>query len=218
MKDIAIFGAGGFGREVLGLINDINNIKKIWNIIGFFDDGIERGKIINGYEVLGGLDELELWKKQINIAISIGNPIVKKKIVETIQNKNVIYPTLIHPNVVIGDNNFVEIGRGCIICSSNIITTNIKIKDFVILNLACTIGHDTIINDYAAFMPSVNISGEVDIGRCVYCGTNATIINQIKIGENTIIGAGAVVTKDLPSDCTAVGMPARPIKFHKNNI
>lgn len=83
-----------------------------------------------------------------------------------------------------------------------------------ILNLGCTVGHDTIIKDYAAFMPSVNISGEVTIGAGVYVGTGAKIINQLEIGEYTIVGAGAVVAKTLPAHCTAVGVPARVVKFN----
>ena len=62
-------------------------------------------------------------------------------------------------------------------------------------------------------MPSVNISGEVDIMKCVYVGTGAKIINQLEIGKNTTIGAGAVVAKSLPENCVAVGIPAKPIKF-----
>lgn len=76
-------------------------------------------------------------------------------------------------------------------------------------------GHDTIIKDYAAFMPTCNISGEVVIEEGVYCGTGVKIINQTSIGANTIVGAGAVVTKSLPANCTAVGMPARAVKFHE---
>ena len=63
-------------------------------------------------------------------------------------------------------------------------------------------------------MPTVNISGEVLIKESVYVGTGAKIINQLEIGQNTIVGAGAVVAKSLPDNCTAVGIPAKPIKFH----
>ena len=126
-----------------------------------------------------------------------------------------IFPTLIHPTVIIGDKRFVEIGEGCIICASCIITTYIVIKDFVTLNLQCTVGHDTIINDYSAFMPSCNISGEVNIAEGVYCGTGVKIINLTSIGEYTTIGAGAVVAIPLPARCTAVGVPAKPIKFYE---
>lgn len=215
MKDIAIFGVGGFGREVLALIKDINKVKPTWNIVGFFDDGYEKGLTINGYPTLGTAEDLNKWDKEIAIAISIGNPVIKKKILDKIHNPQVSYPTLIHPTAWIGDDDFVEIGKGCIICAGNLITTNIKIQDFVILNLGCTVGHDTVIKDYSAFMPSVNISGEVTIGEGVYVGTGVKIINQLEIGDYAIIGAGAVVAKSIPPRCTAVGVPAKPIKFHE---
>jgi sugar O-acyltransferase (sialic acid O-acetyltransferase NeuD family) len=215
MKDIAIFGVGGFGREVLALIKDINKIGPTWNIVGFFDDGYEKGIMVNGYTILGKTEDLNKWETPISLAVSIGSPVIKKKILDHISNPYVDYPTLIHPSVWIGDKEFVEIGKGCIICAGVMITTNIKIKDFVILNLQCTVGHDTVINNLAAFMPSVNISGEVNIGEGVYVGTGAKIINQLEIGDYTIVGAGAVVAKTLPAHCTAVGVPAKPIKFHE---
>lgn len=214
MKKIAVFGAGGFGREVLTLINDINKVEPTWEIVGFFDDGHKKGEIINDVPVLGGVHELNEWKEPLSLVIAIGTPKIKKTILSNIKNNKIDYPTLIHPSVMIGDTKFVTIGKGCIICAANIITTNIEIEDFVILNLACTVGHDTIIKDYAAFMPTCNISGEVVIGEGVYCGTGVKIINQTSIGDHTIVGAGAVIAKPVPADCTAVGVPARPIKFN----
>lgn len=213
MKDIAIFGVGGFGREVLALIQDINKVEPQWNIVGFFDDGYEKGVMVNGYPTLGTIVDLNGWQTDIAVAISIGNPTIKKSIIEKIHNPKVTYPTLIHPSVWIGDSKYVEIGKGGIFCAGVMITTNIVIKNFVILNLQCTVGHDTVIYDYAAFMPSVNISGEVTIGEGVYIGTGAKIINQIEIGKYTVVGAGAVVAKSLPAYCTAVGIPAKAIKF-----
>lgn len=214
MKKIAVFGAGGFGREVLTLINDINKINPQYQVIGFFDDGISKGTDVNGLSALGGINELNNVKEEVSVVLAIGNPETKKSILKKITNRLVDFPTIIHPSVMIGDRNWVSIGKGCIICGGTIITTNIIIRDFVILNLSCTVGHDTVIGDYAAFMPSVNISGEVEIGECVYVGTGAKIINQLKIGKGTIVGAGAVVAKDLPANCTAVGVPAKVIKFH----
>ena len=109
----------------------------------------------------------------------------------------------------------IKIGEGTIICGGTILTCNIEIGSFVTLNLCCTVGHDTIIKDFASFMPSVNISGEVLIEEKAYVGTGAKIINQLQIGKGTIVGAGAVVSKTLPPNCTAVGIPAKPIKFHE---
>ena len=214
MNKIAIFGSGGFGREVKTLIDAINEEKpNTFHFLGFFDDGAEKGTIINSFPVLGGIKELNEYSDNLSLVVSIGNPIIKKAIISKISKKNIEYPTIIHPNSSISKDNVV-IGKGCIICEGTIITCNILIKEFVILNLMCTVGHDTIIEDYCAFMPSVNISGEVIIHNCVYVGTGAKIINQVEIGKNTIIGAGAVVSKTLPENCTAVGIPAKPIKFH----
>jgi sugar O-acyltransferase (sialic acid O-acetyltransferase NeuD family) len=215
MKDIAIFGAGGFGREVKMLLNQINAIESSWNFIGFFDDGTEKEKIINGSPVLGGIKELNNWQNPLAVVFAIGNPIIKKNIIKQVTNKSIFYPILIHPNSIIGEMQYNSIGEGSIITAGNILTINISIGCHVILNLSCTVGHDTIIGDYASFMPSVNISGEVNIAECVYVGTGVKIINQIEIGENTIIGAGAVVAKSLPSNCTAVGIPAKPVKYNK---
>lgn len=215
LKDIAIFGVGGFGREVLALIKNINKVAPTYNIVGFFDDGYEKGKMFNDLPNLGKAEELNEWKTPISLAVAIGNPVVKKKVLDKITNPLVDYPTLIHPLAWIGDIEFVEIGKGCIICAGTLITTNIKIEDFVILNLGCTVGHDSVIKKYSAFMPSVNISGEVTVGEGVYVGTGAKIINQLEIGEYSIVGAGAVVSKTLPAKCTAVGVPAKPIKFHE---
>jgi len=214
MKKIAILGAGGFGREVKTIIDAINKVNPTYNFIGFFDDGIEKGVLINNYDILGGINEINQYNENLSIVICIADPKIKKKIISKISNSFIDFPSIIHPKASITDE-FVTIGKGCIICEGTIITCNIEVKDFVILNLMCTVGHDTVIEDYCSFMPSVNISGEVKIEQGVYVGTGAKIINLLDIGENTIVGAGAVVSKSLPANCTAVGIPAKPIKFHE---
>ncbi len=214
MKKIAIYGAGGFGREVEFLIQDINKMTPQYEFIGYFDDGKTKGEIINSYPILGGIEELNAFEEELCLAIAIANPPTKRKIIENIVNNKVSFPSLIHPSVLIGKKEVTSIGEGCIICAGVMITVNIELKNFIILNLACTVGHDTIIEDYCSFMPTVNISGEVKIGKEVYVGTGVKIINQVEIGEKTIVGAGAVVTTSLPANCTAVGIPAKAIKFH----
>lgn len=215
MKKIVIVGAGGFGREVKIIIDAINEIKKEYNLLGFYDDNENKNKIINGIPVLGTVNDLKKYKgDEINVVISIGNPVFKRKIInELIENDNLSYPSIIHPKASVSCDDVV-LGKGNIICEGVIITCNIEIDDFVILNLNCTVGHDTRIMSFSSFMPAVNISGEVLINENVYVGTGAKIINQLSIGENTVIGAGAVVSKTIPANCTAVGVPAKPIKFN----
>ncbi len=215
MKKIAIIGAGGFGREVQMLIEQINEIEKQFEFIGFYDDGFKKGMQINGFPILGGIKDINNIDFQLSIVSAIGEPKLKEKLLNLISNDNINYPILIHPNVVIGNKEFVNIGEGSIITAGVVITVNINVGKHVILNLCCTVGHDTNIGDYSSFMPSVNISGEVEIHKAVYVGTGAKIINQLEIGEYTIVGAGAVVAKTLPSKCTAVGIPAKVKKFHQ---
>lgn len=214
MRDIAILGVGGFAREVATLIQDINAITHTYNLLGFVDNQTVKGTIINGYPVIGTDEDIAKTAKPLSLVLAFGEPRLKMKVVSKFSNPLIDFPTIIHPSVLIGDKRFVQIGKGCIICAGCMITTNIVIKDYVTLNLMCTVGHDTTVGNYAAFMPSCNISGEVDIEDGVYCGTGVKIINQLNIGENTIVGAGAVVAKSLPANCTAVGVPAKPIKFH----
>lgn len=213
MKNIVIIGAGGFGREVKTILDSINKVSLTYHFLGYYDDGFTKGEIVNGFPILGGVNDINTIDNQCSVVIAIGEPKTKFSIFKKIQNSNVDFPNVIHPNVLISDD-FVELGIGNIITAGCIITCNIVIKDFVILNLMCTVGHDTTISSFASFMPSVNISGEVIIHEKVYVGTGAKIINQLEIGENTIVGAGAVVSKSLPENCTAVGIPAKPIKFH----
>lgn len=212
MEKIAIIGAGGFAREILTLINDINRQNPKYDFVGFVDE--EKSQTIHGYPVIGNDDEVNKTKEPLSVVFAVGEPNLKERIRNKYTNPLISFPTLIHPSVLIADPDSISIGKGCIICAGCIITTDVELHNFVTLNLQCTVGHDTVISDYSSFMPSVNISGEVKVDRNVYVGTGAKIINQVEIGEHTIVGAGAVVAKSLPAKCTAVGVPAKPIKFH----
>ncbi|MGG2084518.1 acetyltransferase [Lysinibacillus pakistanensis] len=214
MKNIVVYGSGGFAREVVHLIEAINEVNNEWNVLGYLDDNeSNHGMKINELTVLGGANWLEKGEV-VYVAAGIGSPKAKKSIVQKLKKySNVRYPNLVHPNVKI--SRFNQLGEGNIICEGSILTTNIILDNFVIVNLNCTIGHDVHIKNFSTILPNSSISGNVLIEECVDFGTNATIIQGISIGAGTIIGAGAVVVRDLPANCTAVGAPAKPIKFHE---
>ena len=208
MKDIVIIGAGGFGREVKWLIDEINEVSRQWNFLGFIDDNLNKGTIVNDSIVIGNLAWLQ--KQNLNVVCAIGDPNVKKRVLSQLTNSENKYPVLIHPDVRM--SKLIDIGEGTIICSGCILTVNINIGKHVIINLDSTVGHDATISDFSTILPSVNISGHVNIEELVSVGTGAKIIQELRIGRNTIIGAGAIVTKDIPQNVVAVGMPAKPIK------
>lgn len=211
MKNIAIFGAGGFGREVKMLIDQINGLTPVWNFIGYFDDGLPTGKVINAHPIVGTAADLRQYDQELNVVFAIGDPRVKKKVIESIQsNQWLRFPVLVHPNVYL-DRDHVQVGPGTIITANNVITVHIRIGSHVILNLNCTVGHDTALADYCSVMPGVNISGEVDVHEGVFIGTGAKIINQLTVGAWATVGAGAVVSKDVAPETTVVGVPAKPL-------
>lgn len=213
MKDLIIFGASGFGREVAWAVERINKVEPTWNLLGFMDDNESiQESIINGYKVLGKSGDIGKFPEAFFVC-AVGASRVREKIVGNMKaiNPNVKFGTVIDPSVEMSD--FVTVGEGTIICAHTIITVNISIGNHVIINLDCTVGHDAVLQDFVTLYPSVNVSGITNIGHAVELGTGMQIIQGKSVGDYSIVGAGAVVVKDIPEKCTAVGSPARPVKY-----
>lgn len=206
MKDIVIYGAGGFGREVQWLIERINEKSLEWNILGYIDDSLEKGTFVDGYQVIGDSKWLQIRDSELYIACAIGNSAIRKAAFDKIMsNKKLICPNLIDPSALISKK--VEMGKGNIICAGTIITIDIILNDFNVINLKCTVGHDTEIGSFVTLYPSVNLSGHVKIGDNCEIGTGAQIIQGKKICDEVIIGAGSVVIRDITESGTYVGVP-----------
>ncbi len=212
---IAIFGAGGFGREVLQIILDINSAsaesQKKWKPIGFIvDTAFLIEDVVQQLPVLGTIDWL-LANPTVQITIAIGSSSARSHIARAIEARaSNIFSTLVHPKAWVGRN--VEIGRGSIICAGALITTDITIGQHVHVNIGSTIGHDAVLGNFVTLNPGVNISGNVILGDGVEIGTGSVLIPHAEVGPWSIVGAGAVVTKKLDANVTAVGAPARAIK------
>lgn len=209
MKRIAVVGAGGFGREVAWLIDEINAASPEWSLVGFFDDGIV-GSTVEGYPVLGCIDSMVDLEEEVYAICAIGDPRLRRTLVRRLEQMNRRFATLVHPSV--RKSQFVTIGEGTIVCASTILTTNIAVGKHCLLNLDCKVGHDSALGDFTSCMPGVNIAGDVIIEEGCYFGLNACVINRKRVGEWSVIGAGASVVKDIASRSVAVGVPAMPIK------
>ena len=217
MKDFVIIGSGGFGREAAEIAKAIMKEKKDLNLIGFIDDNKKlHGKIMNDVPVLGNLE----WIKdaydgdQLFFACAVGEPAIKKKVVERALNLGYKPHSLIHPSVRMCYD--VSVGEGTILCPGSIITTNITIGNHVIINQICSIGHDAIIEDFVTINPLAAISGGVHLKEGVFIGTGASVLQYLEIGEWSIIGAGASVIRNQEAYVIAVGVPA--VVKKKRNI
>jgi sugar O-acyltransferase (sialic acid O-acetyltransferase NeuD family) len=218
MKGLAIIGAGGLAREASLLVEDINSDPpdgRRWNLLGFIDeDRSSWGRDLRGYPVLGGAAALAALPPDTEVVCAVADPRIKRRLVRLAEDVGLGFATLVAAGAApIGE---VTIGRGVMINKGCLLTTNIRLDDHVILNPGCAVGHDAEVGPFTTLMWRVNISGAAVIGEGCSLGTATTVLQGLQLGQGCITGAGAVVTRDLPPDCTAVGVPARVVKLHES--
>ncbi|MBX0292206.1 NeuD/PglB/VioB family sugar acetyltransferase [Hymenobacter sp. HSC-4F20] len=213
LPQLVIVGAGGLGREVLVLARQINEAHPTWELAGFYDDRAPVTPSVHGLPYLGTIASLNEQPEALHVVVAVGNSRSRAAIVARLSSPQLTFATLVHPSVARADYQQLRIGAGSVICQGCILTCDITLGRHVLLNLACTIGHDAVLEDFCSLMPHANVGGEAYLEAGVYLGTNATVINQVRVGAGAIIGAGAVAVRNLPAHCTAVGVPAQIIKI-----
>ena len=208
MKKIYILGAGGFGRELLWWIKDINKVRPTWEIAGFLDDD---PNALDGVEcdckVVGSIKD---WipKSDEVFALAIGSPSLKRKIVSVMKSKGAEFATVIHPTAMVSE--FAHYGEGFIMFPYSKLSCNSTAGDFVTL-LATPIGHDTYIGDYSVISGGCNIVRNVKIGKDVFVAAGVCIAQDVQIGNGSFLGLGSVVLEDVPPCASVFGNPARII-------
>jgi sugar O-acyltransferase (sialic acid O-acetyltransferase NeuD family) len=216
-RQIAVYGAGGFGREVAWLASCCLHAGRKMDPVCFIDDDEKiQGRVLNSLPVMSLAAARDTFP-DATIVSGIGIPRIREATMAKAAAAGFDFATLVHPRTEM--SAWVEIGRGTVICTGNIITTNVIIREQVQINLGCTVGHDVVMDDYATLAPGVHISGCVHVGKRAYLGTGAVIINgtqndHLVIGDDAIIGAGACVTRSVPAGATWGGVPAGPL--HRN--
>ncbi len=210
MKKIAIYGSGGFGKEVACVIQKINEINPTWDLIGFFDDGIERGTSVSHFgAVLGGGNTLNEFAEPICVVFAIANPNIIEEIVSKIDNPNVDYPNIMHPDVFFADPLTFKMGRGNVVVRGCSFSVDVTIGDFNQFNSLSALAHDVKVGSFNVFMPLTRVSGEVKIGSNNFFAINTIILQQIKIGNNVRTGPGAILITKPKDGQLYMGNPAK---------
>jgi len=206
---IGVFGAGGFGREVAWLV------EQTW--------GDVRTVFVDGNPAVVGtsLHDRPVWSfeqaaaagGQIAMIVAVGKPQSRERIVAKCADAGLAFATIVHPRVEA--SRWVTFGEGAVVCAGSILTVDVAVGAHVHVNLDCTVGHDVIFGDFCTLSPGVHVSGWVHFGRRVFVGTGAVFVNgtaekPLRIGDDAVIGAGAVVNRDVAPGTTVVGVPARP--------
>lgn len=210
---IGIYGASGFGREIMplakaqyhSLFSDVRFV--------FVDDGAE-SDTLNGYPILTYPEFLSQDATNKFVVLAIANSAVREKLTARCEDDDVGVLSVTADNAVMLDE--VEIGEGAILCHFTQLTSNIKIGKQFHANIYSYVAHDCVIGDYVTFAPGVRCNGNIHIEDHAYIGTGAIIkqgtpAKPLVIGKGAVVGMGAVVTKDVPPGVTVVGNPAKPL-------
>lgn len=215
MKDIAIYGAGGLGREVAAMLEYMTwNNPEGWNFLGFFDDGKKAGDEIDGLgRVLGGINDLNKINRPLSVALCFGDPATTSLIFSKITNPLISFPNLICIDFFVSNRKTLKLGQGNVILGSCISTVGVSLGNFNLLNGSVTLGHDVNIGDYNVFMPGCRISGEVSIGNECLFGAGCFVKQQLTIPDRvTLSPLSPLLTKPKP-DSLYIGNPAKRFKF-----
>ena len=208
--NIAIYGAGGFGKEVACLIRRINANGGDWNLIGFFDDTKPIGTSVSSYgKVLGGMDELLQVNEPLAVAIAINKNKAVGRIREEITNPHISFPNLIDPSVFWVDKETVKIGEGNIIQNNCMVSCDVIIGSFNLINDPVVVGHDNVIGDFNGLMPGAHLSGGITIGNNNLLGVACVVLQGMTIGNGITLGANSVLMTTPRDNCTYLGVPAK---------
>ncbi len=203
IKDkLLIIGAGGHGKVVADIAVKMNR----WRSIFFLDDD-ESIRDFAGIKVIGQSDMALSYINEYEIFVAVGNNTMREKLQEKLEAAGATIPVLVHPNAVIGEE--VELGTGTVVMAGVVINCCTKIGKGCIINTGATLDHDNVIEDYVHISPGANFAGNVKVGKNSWICCGSVVSNNINICSSCIVGAGAVVVKDITEVGTYIGVPAR---------
>jgi sugar O-acyltransferase (sialic acid O-acetyltransferase NeuD family) len=213
-RRMVVIGAGGFAREVKWLIEEIDRATPGISFVGYVvSDPARVGDHDSKSEILGDYSWLRSSRHRFDaLAVGIGTPSARLKVSRELLEEfpAELWPALVHPTVRF-DATSATVGAGVLLCAGTVGTVNLKFRPFSLVNLCCTIGHEADIGDGCVLNPTVNISGGVVLEEGVLVGTGVQVLQYLRVGRNSTVGAGSVVTKDVAPGATVVGIPAKPL-------
>ncbi len=204
---LAIFGPGGFGRELAAFA------RRDRSIVFVSDAADQIGSAVNGIPVLS-LHQLAA-ERDAEVVIAVADAATRRRIADRCQDAGLPFGSLVSSHHDRGDN--VHVAVGSVFCAQTVCTSDMRIGLHFHANIYSYVAHDCVIGDFVTLAPRVCINGNTIVEDDVYIGTGA-ILRQgtpdkpLRIGQGAVVGMGAVVTRDVAPGATVVGNPARPME------
>jgi len=210
MPDLVLIGASGLAREVAAATSGT-----AWRTVGVLDDDAAlHGSVVDGLDVLGGVDTAA--ERDELLLVCIGAGASRRTVVDRLARLGVgveRYATFIDSGVRIPAS--VSIGPGSIVLAQSVLTTDIRVGAHVVLMPGVVLTHDDIVGDFVTLAAGVSIGGSVMLGAESYLGMNASVRQRTTVGAGATVGMGAAVLGDIPPGETWVGVPARRLTYAK---
>lgn len=206
---ILIPGAGGHAQVIVDAAQRAREAGAAWEVVGFLDDNpVLAGQVRLGLPILGAISTLARHRHD-GCVIGIGDNRLRRRLFNQLRAQGEQIITIIHPRAVIAPD--VTVGAGTVIFAGVVVNTGTTIGENVVLNTGCTVDHHNFIADHAHVAPGAHLGGDVRIGEGAFVGIGATIMPQRSVGAWGIVGAGALVNRDVPDSVTVIGVPAKAI-------
>lgn len=212
-KPLVVWGAKGPAL----IVADIIRLRGEYDIVGYLDNlnPERKNTSFGGAKVLGGEEELDsLWKAGVrHVIFAFQNNAARLRLAEMVKARGFTLAVAIHPTASVAAE--AQIGAGTVVRAQSAIGPETRIGENCIIGYGAMVSHNCIIEDGVHLASGVNVAGSVRVGRATWVGMGATIIDPRSVGSNSLIGAGAVVTADMPDDVVAYGVPAKIVRENR---
>lgn len=204
MTDVIVIGAGGHAKVIIEILRETPD----WRLVGCLSRQ-PAGETVSTLTVLGGDEDLPLWlaKGVRHAFVAIGDNATRARVATAAGALGFRLINAVSTHAVVSPS--AVLGNGVAVMGGVVINAESKIGDGSIVNTGATVDHDCRIGAYCHVAPGTHLAGGVTLGEGVFLGIGGSIIPRVTIGEWTTVGAGAVVTRDIPARAFATGVPAR---------
>ena len=206
VKKVVLLAAKNHSKFIVDICHDA-----AIGVHGFLDDTFDQGHKVMGYPVLGGFSLIEdsNFRNEFEFFVAMGTPKDRLHWGRRLLELGASVANIIHPTAAVSRD--ARMGVGTLINSFVTMHVDAELGDFVCVDNHSTVAHHVILSDGVNFSPGVRAMGSVECGETAFIGAGAILVPRVTVGARTVVGAGAVVTKDIPDDVTVVGNPAKII-------